>query len=68
MKTKRSWHVQIWFFLILLLGIGIYIFYTEVRPVVIFGLREDYAHAIPYQQVPVGLQSLKAEEIGRAHV
>ena len=67
MKTKRSWHVQIWFFLILLLGIGIYIFYTEVRPVVIFGLREDYAHAIPYQQVPVGLQSLKAEECGQCH-
>ena len=67
MKPKRSWNIRIWFFLILLVGIGVYIFYTEVRPVVIFGLRDDYAHAIPYQQVPVGLQSLKAEECGRCH-
>ena len=29
----------------------IYYFYTEIRPTVIFGLRDDYAHAIPFQQV-----------------
>jgi hypothetical protein len=62
MKSKPSWRLRIGFFLILLLGVGVYYFYTEVRPVVIFGLRDDYAHAIPYQQVPVGLQSLMAEE------
>jgi len=45
----------------------IYIFYTEIRPVVIFGLRDDYAHAIPFQTVPVGLDSLSAEECGRCH-
>lgn len=33
----------------------VYLFYTELRPVVIFGLRDDYAHAIPFQKVPVGL-------------
>ncbi len=54
--------------LLLVLGVGIYIFYTEIRPTVIFGLREDYAKPIPYQQIPVGLQSLKAEECGSCHV
>lgn len=54
-------------FLILLMSIGLYVFYTEIRPTVIFGLREDYAQAIPYQQVPVGLKSLKAEDCGDCH-
>ncbi|MDA0738295.1 MAG: multiheme c-type cytochrome [Nitrospirae bacterium] len=45
----------------------VYLFYTELRPVVIFGLRDDYAHAIPFQKVPVGLDSLSAEECGRCH-
>jgi hypothetical protein len=38
-----------------------------VKPTVIFGLREDYAHAIPYQTVPEGLTSLKAESCGTCH-
>ena len=68
MKSKAiPWHLRIWFFLIILGGLGVYVFYTEVRPVVIFGLRDDYAQAIPYQQIPVGLQSLKAEECGQCH-
>jgi hypothetical protein len=45
----------------------IYLYYTEVKPVVIFGLRSDYAHAIPYQKIPVGLDSLKAESCGTCH-
>ena len=44
-----------------------YYFYTEIRPTVIFGLREDYAHAIPFQKVPAGLDSLKAEACGECH-
>lgn len=44
-----------------------YFYYTEVKPVVIFGLRSDYAHAIPYQRVPEGLDSLKAESCGTCH-
>jgi hypothetical protein len=44
-----------------------YLYYTEVRPTVIFGLRSDYAHAIPYQKVPQGLTSLKAESCGTCH-
>lgn len=44
-----------------------YLYYTEVKPTVIFGLREDYAHAIPYQQIPEGLTSLKAESCGTCH-
>ncbi|MBQ26616.1 MAG: hypothetical protein CMH81_00515 [Nitrospiraceae bacterium] len=50
-----------------LLGGGVYIFYTELRPVVIFGLRDDFAQAIPFQQVPEGIDSLKAESCGKCH-
>lgn len=45
----------------------LYYFYTEIRPTVIFGLREDYAHAIPFQKVPSGLDSLRAEACGQCH-
>jgi len=48
-------------------GILTYLYYTEVKPVVIFGLRSDYAHAIPYQKIPEGLESLKAESCGACH-
>jgi len=47
---------------------AVYLYYTEVKPVVIFGLRSDYAHAIPYQKVPAGLDSLKAESCGTCHL
>lgn len=47
--------------------VAIYLYYTEVKPVVIFGLRSDYAHAIPYQKVPAGIDSLKAESCGVCH-
>ena len=49
------------------IGIGTYVFYTELRPVVIFGLRDDFAHAIPFQDVPEGIDSLRAESCGKCH-
>ena len=52
---------------LVVLGGLTYLYYTEVKPVVIFGLRSDYAHAIPYQQIPEGLTSLKAEACGVCH-
>lgn len=45
----------------------LYLYYTEIKPVVIFGLRSDYAHAIQFQKVPEGLASLKAESCGQCH-
>ena len=56
----------------ILIGLGvlaglIYLYYTEVKPTVIFGLRSDYAHAIPYQKIPEGLTSLRAESCGTCH-
>ncbi|MGH7230359.1 MAG: hypothetical protein ACREJU_03260, partial [Nitrospiraceae bacterium] len=45
----------------------VYLFYTELRPTVIFGLRSDYARAIPYQKIPNGIDSLKAESCGACH-
>lgn len=53
-----------------LLALGaalVYLFYSELRPTVIFGLRSDYARAIPYQTVPAGLESLRAESCGTCH-
>jgi hypothetical protein len=52
---------------LLLVAVGIYLFYTELRPHVIFGLRDDFAHAIPFQKVPAGIPSLKAEDCGKCH-
>ncbi len=50
-------------------GVGalVYVYYTEVKPAVIFGLRSDYARAIPYQKIPEGLDSLRAESCGTCH-
>ena len=45
----------------------VYLFYSELRPMVIFGLRDDFAHAIPRQVVPAGIPSLKAEDCGTCH-
>ena len=45
----------------------VYLFYTQVRPTVIFGLRSDYALAIPYQRIPAGIDSLRAESCGTCH-
>jgi|SRR5579884_1403870 len=45
----------------------IYVYYTEIKPTVIFGLRSDYAHAIPFQRIPAGLDSLRAESCGTCH-
>ena len=60
-------------FYVILLGclvaaVGLtYVFYTELRPTVIFGLRDDYARAIPYQHTPEGIESLRAEHCGTCH-
>ncbi|HKW87027.1 MAG TPA: multiheme c-type cytochrome [Nitrospiraceae bacterium] len=45
----------------------VYLYYTEVKPVVIFGLRSDYARAISYQKTPEGIDSLRAESCGTCH-
>lgn len=45
----------------------VYVYYTEIKPVVIFGLREDYARPLPYQAVPEGIESLSAESCGECH-
>src|SRR6185295_4747008 len=42
-------------------------YYAEIKPVVIFGLRSDYAHAISFQKIPAGLDSLRAEACGTCH-
>ena len=34
---------------------------------VIFGLRDDFAHAIPFQEVPKGIPGIRAEDCGVCH-
>ncbi|MCA9470768.1 MAG: cytochrome c family protein [Nitrospirales bacterium] len=67
MKRQRLARGPLYIFITLLLAVGVYVFYTEFRPTVIFGLREDYARAIPFQKIPVGLSSLKAKDCGTCH-
>ena len=64
-RSRRAWYAFL--ILLALAPVGIYYFYTEIRPTVIFGLREDYAHAIPFQEVPAGIDSLRAEACGECH-
>jgi hypothetical protein len=60
----RAWKILL---AVIVLAVLAYGYYTEVKPSVIFGLRSDYARAIPYQPIPAGLDSLKAESCGRCH-
>jgi hypothetical protein len=39
----------------------------HLRGILIFGLREDYKRAVPYQAVPAGLTSLRADSCGQCH-
>ncbi len=64
-KRTKKWPIFLVF--LLLIPVGVYYFYSEIRPTVIFGLRADYAAAIPFQKTPVGLESLSAEECGSCH-
>jgi hypothetical protein len=61
------WVIRIAVGIVVLSGL-VYVYYTEIKPTVIFGLRSDYAHAIPYQKIPEGLTSLKAEACGTCHM
>lgn len=65
--TRRGWKGKWGLAVLVGMGLAAYYLYTEVRPVVIFGLRDDYAHAIPYQNLPMGLESLSAEACGGCH-
>lgn len=49
------------------LGLGILLFYAYVRPVVIFGLSDLFARAIPYQEVPPGIPGIRAADCGKCH-
>jgi len=66
MKKKRR---IIWIILIMVLfglaGLGYYI--SEASTRVIFGLRDDFAHAVPYQAVPAGIPGIRAQDCGTCH-
>jgi hypothetical protein len=68
-RFLTAWRAFEWSVLgiILVAGLFVYLFYNTLRPKVIFGLREDFAHAIPLQKTPSGISGLKAEDCGACH-
>jgi hypothetical protein len=62
--------IKIWWFVLSLVllglaGLGYYI--SEASTRVIFGLREDFAHAVPYQEIPKGIPGIRAQDCGTCH-
>jgi hypothetical protein len=53
--------------LAVLLAVGAWAYSEFFYTPVIFGLRDDFVHAVPNQAVPEGLTSLSAEECGTCH-
>jgi hypothetical protein len=51
----------------LVLAAGAWVYAEFVYQPVIFGLRDDFVHAVPNQQIPEGLTSLSAESCGACH-
>lgn len=49
------------------MALGAWAYAEFVYTPVIFGLRDDFVHAVPNQPVPEGLSSLSAEECGTCH-
>ena len=66
-RTRRKKRLAKFLVFLVIMVAGVYFYYKELRPVVIFGLRDDFAQAIPYQQVPEGISGLKAEDCGVCH-
>jgi hypothetical protein len=52
---------------ILLLAGLYYIVYPRVRSHIIFGLRDDFRSAVPYQVAPTGIDGIRAEDCGECH-
>lgn len=52
---------------VLVVGAGGWLYREYVYSPVIFGLRDDFVHAVPNQTVPEGLTSLSSEECGTCH-
>ena len=61
-RTRRRW----WMIIGLALLFGV-LYLNQARGILIFGLRDDYRHAVPNQQVPEGLTSIRAEACGECH-
>jgi Cytochrome c554 and c-prime len=47
--------------------VGLYFLYPQVHSRIIFGLREDFRSAVPYQVVPVGIDGIRAEDCAKCH-
>jgi hypothetical protein len=66
MKKKHSLRWIVLF--TILLGLGWLVLYiSEASTRVIFGLREDFAHAVPYQEIPAGIPGIRAQDCGVCH-
>jgi len=53
---------------VILLLAGLYfIVYPRVRSHIIFGLREDFRSAVPYQAVPAGIDGIRSKDCAKCH-
>ncbi len=62
-RRRRRWR---WLFIAGIVVLAGWYAFTW-RGILIFGLRDDYRRALPYQVVPAGLTSLRAEACGQCH-
>ena len=65
MRKRRFWWVVLLTVLVGLAGLGFYI--SEASTRVIFGLRDDFRHAVSYQEVPAGILGIRAQDCGACH-
>lgn len=65
MRKKSLW----WIVLIAFLGglAGLLFSISDISTRVIFGLREDFRHAVAYQEVPNGIPGIRAQDCGVCH-
>jgi hypothetical protein len=52
---------------VLLAITGLFFYISEFSTRVIFGLRDDFRHAVSYQEVPAGIPGIKAKDCGTCH-
>ena len=48
-------------------GAALYLVYTKVHSHIIFGLRDDFAHAVKYDTPVPGIPGIRAEQCGACH-
>src|SRR5262245_17640910 len=65
-KRKNKAFATVIFIIILFAGLY-FIVYPRVRSHIIFGLRDDFRSAVPYQAVPTGIDGIRDKDCAKCH-